>query len=445
MLTPEKLANSNMLLDDIAAFIPTRIKDAITNAAARQIKERAAGRKGYQMRERGFIQKRRRFIRDLLFSRKIHPYILKQLSDDAWRERDSLPSKQDEFKRVQACMLAIKNLKLALNTAIDFGTNAKEQIEHAITEHPKMLKGVKLSGIIYEAGDTNNINVVIYLTFDGNMLEGKWYIGPSTWKLKYTVPLVEVNTYRHQLNRANPVINMDTPNVEYEAVTTIKAGESKINPHIHRGQGGSPCLGGFSYPFSACAASHEWFGLLKTIIDYNSTVDKRDSWGKAYKLLPRAFKNVKTGEMTCSNKGLADDMGVKFRSSKDIMRNCIVRGHSVYPKDTYVATKYDKVIRRDNAVRISTYVSENELVQHFDQCVSRSHPDYWTLKNKHFYPHWWKKLHDLEDQRVAVIKDVAVGKLDTPKALHWVFDNRIKKANRDIDNANAKLVCEVYV
>jgi hypothetical protein len=131
-----------------------------------------------------------------------------------------------------------------------------------------------------------------------------------------------------------------------------------INPHINGGSpaGGWVCLGGFAVQVAECLANYDLFGVAQVLTIFNKTVDTNDEYGSnVYRTNPRLWRHEPQTERSEIFGG--DWIG------EPIFVNKAPEGYYLKGKNTVSHADYvrcyatNKLIKRENAVRVPVYLS----------------------------------------------------------------------------------------
>lgn len=157
--------------------------------------------------------------------------------------------------------------------------------------------------------------------------------------------------------------NSESGVYQFSEIRAQRDGPGLGNPHTgHRT--GPVCLGGYAYAVAQLVTNKEWGQLAYTLLQFHSTVDTSDLWGRRVVRNAAVFKDKQTSEFLIdSTKKSQITADINIRSVEEAYpKGCIIKGNIVYNADDYVECMHTKkIIQRKNAVRVTQYLSEGAV------------------------------------------------------------------------------------
>lgn len=234
-----------------------------------------------------------------------------------------------------------------------------------------------------------------------------------------TDKLIGSASYRVKLRWCPDSLSFLYNRVHCEAMTVYP-----ITPHV--GNSGNVCLGSYDYSIAITANKADIFQLLYTLLEFNRTADRQDAWGMRIVRNPTVVYTAKGREPYIRKPidwPVLDEVG----DMRDVAKHHYLTGKTIKPHDDYVKCAVTRaIIKRDTAIRLPIYVSENviewgrEIPYHIHTLYSSNKTDAERLKKaKHHLISKNYKAHVDECHQSALRTEARNKYLAGRKAASW--------------------------
>jgi hypothetical protein len=188
----------------------------------------------------------------------------------------------------------------------------------------------------------------------------------------------------------------------------------RVNPHINGGRGGNACLGGYAMEFTKAVIDREWINCYLLARAFHRDYDPKDPWGRGI------IHNKQVWYLDTEDGIVEVSEGVSgMRELQEVLsEGYYIKGGKLLSHRDYVECRVTgKLIKKENAVRVPVYISEevlrtwqktpfiNNLVKNKDDRdrLDRKADEVWKKYRKRHLPKLMLQAKDEEERRQKVL------------------------------------------